>query len=62
MKTKIVKCCNLFTSKVIMSPVVQRQISANSGLNLNPGFFFRCSKASAQIFFLFFLEHLIIKA
>ena len=60
MKTKIVKCCNLFTTKVIMSPVVQRQISANSGLNLNLGSFFR-SKASARIFFLFFLEHLIIK-
>ena len=32
-------------------PVVRRPISANPGLNFNPGFFFFCSKAFSQIIF-----------
>ena len=32
-------------------PVVRRPISANPGLNFNPGFFFLCSKAFSRIFF-----------
>ena len=34
-----------------LGPVVWRQISANPGLNFNPGFFFFCSKAFPRIFF-----------
>ena len=34
-----------------LGPVVRRSISANPGLNFNPGFFFFCSKAFFQIIF-----------
>ena len=35
----------------ILGPVVQRPISANPGLNFNPGFFFFCLKAFSRIIF-----------
>ena len=37
-------------------PVVQRPISANRGLNFNPGFIFFCSKAFFRILFCILLR------
>ena len=34
-----------------LGPVVRRPISANLGLNFDPGFFFFCSKAFSPIIF-----------
>ena len=34
-----------------LGPADQRPISANSGLNLNPGFFFFCSKSFSWMIF-----------
>ena len=39
--------CFLYHS-VLQGPLVRRPISANPGLNLNPGFFFFCSKTSRK--------------
>ena len=39
------------TADIIQGPVVGRPISANLGLNFNPGFFFFCSKAFSRIIF-----------
>ena len=36
---------------VVLGPVVRRPISANLGLNFDPGFFFFCSKAFSRIIF-----------
>ena len=44
-----------------MGPVVRTPVSANPGLNFNPGFFFLLSKAHCRIFSLFFLEYPITK-
>ena len=41
--------CFLYHS-VLQGPLVRRPISANPGLNLNPGFFFFCSKTSRKNF------------
>ena len=38
----------------------KRTISANPGLDCNPGVFFFCSTEFCRIIFLFFLEHSII--
>ena len=35
----------------VLGPVVQKPVSANPGLNFNPGFFFCLSKALSQIIF-----------
>ena len=45
----------------ILGRVVRRPVSANPGLNFNPGFFFFSSKAFSRKFSLFYLEYLIIK-
>ena len=42
---------NDVTSLKALGPADQRPISANSGLNLNPGFFFFCSKAFSWMIF-----------
>ena len=38
-------------AKETMGPVVRTRVSANPGLNLNPGFFFFLSKALSRIIF-----------
>ena len=45
----------------IQAPVVRRPVSANLGLNFNPGFFFFSSKALSRIIFSLLLEYPIIK-
>ena len=45
----LLPCTNL--SCYHQGPVVRRPISANPGLNFNPGFFFFCLKAFSQIIF-----------
>ena len=42
-------------------PVVRTPVSANPGLNSNPGFFFFLSKALLRIIFSIFLAYPIIK-
>ena len=42
-------------------PVVRTPVSANPGLNFNPGFFFFLSKALLRIIFSIFLAYLNIK-
>ena len=42
-------------------PVVRTPVSANPGLNFNPGFFFFLSKALSQIIFSIFLAYPNIK-
>ena len=44
-----------------LSQVVQMRLSANPGLNFNPGFFFFLPKALSQIIFSIFLAYPIIK-
>ena len=36
---------------VVLGPVVRKPVSANPGLNFNPGFFFCLSKALSRIIF-----------
>ena len=45
----------------IQDPVVRRPVSANLGLNFNPGFFFFSSKALSRKIFSILLEYPIIK-
>ena len=42
---------NDITSLKALRPADQRPISANSGVNFNPGFFFFCSKAFSRMNF-----------
>ena len=46
---------------ILLGPVVQRPISANPGLNFNPGFYISQLKSSFGIIYPLLLEHSIIK-
>ena len=52
--SKLISCCK-FDSQTStfrhLGPVVQRPISANPGLNFNPGLFFFSSKAFSRTIF-----------
>ena len=52
-----IQLCWMMLQLLAQGPVVQTMVSANLGLNFNPGFFFLLSKALS----LFFLECPIIK-
>ena len=51
----------LSTDIVVLGPVVRTPLSANPGLNFNPGLFFFLSKALTRIIFSIFLAYPIIK-
>ena len=46
---------------IVLSLAVRTPVSANPGLNFNPGFYLVSSKALSRIIFYIFLEYPIIK-